>query len=206
MKSFITQYQKQFPDELTDRLIAILEAAIESGKARVGRSDVKTLNTTVKDSTDYDITLDPDIQVDAALFQELNSHLYGPVSHYINKHIVSRDGETDYVDIEEVVKRFVLLQPPKLKVYRAPDGGYHAWHQDWGRAINQAKRLIVAMVYLNDVEEGGETAFFHQDLKVKPVKGDLVIFPPYFTHMHKGLPPVSNDKYICNFYIGLAEE
>ena len=59
------------------------------------------------------------------------------------------------------------------------------------------------MIYLNDVEEGGETAFFHQNIKVKPEKGKMVIFPPYFTHMHKGMRPISNDKYICNCYFGV---
>ena len=40
-------------------------------------------------------------------------------------------------------------------------------------------------------------------LKIKPKKGRIVIFPPYFTHTHKGYPPVTNDKYICNCYIGV---
>ena len=62
------------------------------------------------------------------------------------------------------------------------------------------------MIYLNDVDEGGETAFFHQDLKIKPEKGKMVIFPPYFTHMHKGMCPISNDKYICNIYIGISPD
>ena len=207
MQSFIRLYEKQFPDELCDRLIGILETAIERGLTRTGRSDINTVDTSIKDSTDLDLAITPELEaINKELFQELDRNLYGPVSNYINSFIVSREGEKDYIPIDEVVQRFRLLQAPKLKVYRAPGGGYHAWHQDWGRNILQAKRLVVAMVYLNDVEEGGETAFFHQDLKVKPVKGDMVIFPPYFTHMHKGMPPVSNDKYICNFYLGLAEE
>lgn len=207
MQSFIRQYKKQFPDELCDRLIAILDSAVELGVTRAGRSDINTVDSKIKDSIDLDLAITPELDaIDKKLFQELDQKLFGPVSNYINSFIVSREGEKDYISIEEVVKRFVLLQPPKLKVYKAPDGGYHAWHQDWGRSVLQAKRLVVAMVYLNDVEEGGETAFYHQELKVKPEKGDMVIFPPYFTHMHKGMPPISNDKYICNFYIGLAEE
>ena len=62
-------------------------------------------------------------------------------------------------------------------------------------------RVLVCMFYLNDVKEGGETEFYFQKLKVKPTKGSLVIFPTYFTHLHKGHIPISNDKYICNLWI-----
>jgi hypothetical protein len=52
------------------------------------------------------------------------------------------------------------------------------------------------MVYLNDVEEGGETEFLYQGLKIKPEKGTLVVWPSSYTHVHRGNPPYSNDKYI----------
>ena len=52
------------------------------------------------------------------------------------------------------------------------------------------------MFYLNDVKEGGETEFYHQNLKVPPTQGSLVIFPAYFTHLHKGHIPITDDKYI----------
>ena len=57
------------------------------------------------------------------------------------------------------------------------------------------------MYYLNNVNEGGETEFYHQKLKVKPTIGSLVIFPTFFTHLHKGNVPISNDKYILNFWL-----
>ena len=56
------------------------------------------------------------------------------------------------------------------------------------------------MFYLNDVEEGGETEFYNQKVKIKPKKGTCVIFPTYNTHLHKGHIPISNDKYILNMW------
>ena len=58
--------------------------------------------------------------------------------------------------------------------------------------------MLVGMVYLNTVQKGGETEFFHQEIKLKPVKGTLVIFPAGITHIHKGNAPVSGRKYIIN--------
>ena len=52
------------------------------------------------------------------------------------------------------------------------------------------------MVYLNDVEEGGETEFLYQKRKVKPKKGTILIWPGGYTHLHRGNPPMS-DKYIA---------
>ena len=52
------------------------------------------------------------------------------------------------------------------------------------------------MVYINDVEEGGETEWLYQQLKIKPKRNTCVIWPGAFTHLHRGNPPMS-DKYIA---------
>jgi hypothetical protein len=74
-------------------------------------------------------------------------------------------------------------------------GGYHIWHYESSNREN-CHRLLAWMVYLNDVEEGGETEFLYQHKRVKPKQGTLVIFPAAFTHTHRGNPPLSNEKYI----------
>ena len=86
----------------------------------------------------------------------------------------------------------------RIKKYTSPNDGYHAWHADWNTYDRSIQRMLVCQFYLNDVEEGGETEFYHQKIKVKPKKGRLVIWPTSFTHMHKGNKPKSNDKYIVS--------
>jgi hypothetical protein len=52
-------------------------------------------------------------------------------------------------------------------------------------------------VYLNDIKQGGETEFLNQAMRVQPEAGKVVIFPAYFTHVHRGNPVLSaQDKYI----------
>ena len=73
--------------------------------------------------------------------------------------------------------------------------GYHIWHyESCDRTI--CNRVLTWMLYLNDVEEGGETEFLYQSMRVKPKQGTLVIWPAAFTHTHRGNPPLSNVKYI----------
>tara|TARA_R110002074_G_scaffold136882_1_gene281733 strand:+ start:952 stop:1575 length:624 start_codon:yes stop_codon:yes gene_type:complete len=203
MNSFIKQYENQFPDLFCDRLVQILEDNNSKSLTHKGVSGKDKLNITKKDSTDLDLIYGQVEGVDKELYLDFDSYLFTPVADYANSYIISSQGKTDYMTEEDVRQAFVLLQPPKLKKYKAPDQGYHAWHQDYGIQPIQARRTFVAMVYLNDVLEGGETAFYHQNIEIKPQKGKMVIFPPYFTHMHRGNKPISNDKYICNFYLGI---
>ena len=64
-----------------------------------------------------------------------------------------------------------------------------------------ARRFLVLFLYLNDVAEGGETHFPMLDLKITPVCGRLLIFPPTWMFRHAGLSPVTNEKYIVGSYL-----
>ena len=74
-------------------------------------------------------------------------------------------------------------------------GGYHVWHHEQD-SIESLHRVLVWTIYLNDVEEGGETEFLYQSKRIKARKGKICIFPAGFTHVHRGNPPLSGDKYI----------
>ena len=80
-----------------------------------------------------------------------------------------------------------------------PGEGFHKWHyEDSGE---YQYRKLVTMMYLNTVEEGGETEFLYLRRRVKPVQGRLLIFPAGFTHTHRGNPPLSADKYILTSWL-----
>ena len=66
-----------------------------------------------------------------------------------------------------------------------------------------AKRFLILMVYLNDDFTGGETVFPIFGDKIKPKKGRLLIFPPTWTYLHKGNPPLSPGfaKYFIMTYL-----
>lgn len=82
----------------------------------------------------------------------------------------------------------------------SPTEGYHVWHcEQMTRA--QSNRLLTFILYLNDVEAGGETEFLYQKARVAPSKGRFVLFPGSFTHTHRGNPPLSGDKYILTGWV-----
>jgi hypothetical protein len=94
-----------------------------------------------------------------------------------------------------------------LNSYKLGDTGYQIQHTKPG-AIGYVEhadymaghsRQLSIIFYLNDVEEG-ETEFRYQQLKVKPESGKLLFFPPFWTHLHTGLPP-KTDKYIITAWV-----
>lgn len=85
-----------------------------------------------------------------------------------------------------------------------PGGGYHVWHCEQGGG-GHMRRVLVYTLYLNDVEEGGETEFLYQSKRYPAKKGDICIFPAHFTHPHRGNPPLSREKYIMTGWMEAIE-
>lgn len=87
------------------------------------------------------------------------------------------------------------------KVQRTlPSQGYHVWHcENLSRTFST--RIAAYILYLNDVEEGGETEFLYLGKRIKPVKGRLIIFPAGYTHTHRGNPPLSGQKNILTGWV-----
>lgn len=89
-----------------------------------------------------------------------------------------------------------------LKIQKTiPSQGYHLWHLEHGHVKDNAYRALVYTIYLNDVEEGGETEFLHQSIRTKPKKGRIVIFPSAFPYLHRGNPPLKGEKYIMTSWL-----
>ena len=66
-----------------------------------------------------------------------------------------------------------------------------------------SRRFLAFFIYLNDVDEGGETEFlspFWLNRTVKPKRGRLLMFPPMWPWVHAGRKPISGMKYLINSY------
>jgi len=91
----------------------------------------------------------------------------------------------------------------KIQMYPRQEG-YFRWHAD--SVGKGAQSRVAAMVlYLNDVDSGGETEFFHQQVKIPPRAGNLLIFPAGWNYMHCGQVPLSADKYVISSFIKIRD-
>ena len=105
--------------------------------------------------------------------------------------------------IDEYLKKFSVLGQENLLIYdtkakKIPiGGGFHNWHYE-NTGLQVSARKLVIQLYLNTIEEGGETEFLYINKRIKAEQGRLIIFPAAFTHTHRGNPPIGQDKYIIS--------
>lgn len=71
-------------------------------------------------------------------------------------------------------------------------------------------RIFTLLLYLNDVEEGGETGFnkFDKEIKIKPKKRSALLFKSInndgtlnMKSCHAGLPVIEGEKWACNLWL-----
>ena len=89
-------------------------------------------------------------------------------------------------------------------VQRTDPGEYYHWHIDGG-SHDFSQRQLVAIWYLNDVKgPGGETEFRRQGIRIRPETGKLLLFPPFWTHEHRGVTLERGVKYIATTWVVFA--
>jgi prolyl 4-hydroxylase len=96
------------------------------------------------------------------------------------------------------------LEDYRIKRYRPATGDQIHPHVDID-CLAHVKRFLVLFWYLTDVEEGGETYFPDLDLGVRPAKGRLLMFPPFWMYPHAGIAPKTGTKYILGTYLNFAQ-
>nr|WP_298128579.1 2OG-Fe(II) oxygenase [uncultured Pseudoxanthomonas sp.] len=112
-------------------------------------------------------------------------------------------GMDDAALMKLVMKVFV---PGRINLQRYTDGegGYPYWHCELFPKAADAETLhrhVLWTIYLNDGFGAGETEFFHQQRKIVPRTGSLLIAPTAFTHTHRGNRPLGGDKYIATSWV-----
>ena len=84
-----------------------------------------------------------------------------------------------------------------------PGDAYNPTHiEEGGPRKGKIQRKLAFTTYLNDINEGGETEFILQGIKVKPKKGLTIIWPAGWTHPHHGIPALNEVKYIATGWAG----
>ena len=106
--------------------------------------------------------------------------------------------EDKYPEVKNFDK-FGMIESPQIQHYK-PGEGFKIWHCERERKDN---RCLVFMTFLNTVPEAG-TRFKYQDLIVPAEKGLTLIWPPDFTHTHKGQITDKHEKYIITGWLGFA--
>jgi hypothetical protein len=179
-ETYIEQYPNAFTKEFCDKIITRFEEMAKNNGVGGGKSLRKASDTrTVYDwAPHYDM-----FYHDPKLVEEFYSTMH---KHYLT-----------YMEKYGVLKESVGKHTPKgMSIQRTdPKEGYHIWHVE-SESLKSSNRVVVYMLYLNTVLNGGETEFLYQGVKTNPVAGKLVFFPATWQHPHRGNPIYEGHKYI----------
>lgn len=182
--SFIFEKQRALPIDVCNEMIRRFEASPDEQYAgRIGQLIYK--DEGIKKSTDLVISGKTHWKdIDQALFRSLG------------------------LAMKEFRLRFPYFKGPFKDVgyamQRTQPGEYYHWHIDGG-SHEFSQRQLVAVWYLNDVPgPGGETEFSNQDVRIRPAAGKLLLFPPFWTHEHRGVTLQNGLKYIATTWVVFA--
>lgn len=182
--SFIYEKENALPEFLCDNMVERFEQAKdEQYLGRIGQTF--TEDRSIKRSTDLVVSGKPHWKdVDNNLFRSLG------------------------IALKEFREKFEYFKGPfkdnGYALQRTEIGEHYHWHIDGG-SHDFAERQLVALWYLNDVPgPGGETEFMFQDVKITPQKGKLILFPPFWTHEHRGVTLQQGVKYIATTWVVFA--
>lgn len=212
--NFIEVYDNALDADACNALIEHFERYDAKGLCRQGGTSTH-VDTSLKDSTD--LLIDGEFMTNPANaeFQAALAPVVQCLSEYCVKYISKyhcllpaampgANGEAvlhgeivrDASLATQAMQSSMTIQSLQIQRYKPPGQGYHAWHYEQSNLATM-NRALFPVIYLNDVEEGGETEFFYWDAAVKPRVGRLLIAPGGFTHAHRMKPSVlSNSKYI----------
>lgn len=183
--SFIYEMERALPPDVCTEAIGRFEERTDQQVAgRIGQDGTEA--PAVKRSTDLRISGREDWRdIDQALSRQLVSAF------------------------NEFAREFPFFAANSFKdigynLQRTLPGEYYHWHVDGGPGAF-SERQLVAIWYLNDVPgPGGETEFPLQGVVVRPAQGKLVLFPPFWTHVHRGVTLEAGVKYIATTWICFA--
>ncbi len=167
-----------------DDIIERFEAATdEQYQGRIGQTE--NVNLDIKRSTDLVISGKPHWKdIDQLLFRSLAGGI--AFMRQQHKFFTGRFKDFGYA------------------IQRTGEGEFFHWHVDSG-SHSFSDRQLVAIWYLNDVPgPGGETEFRLQNIKVPPEAGKLLLFPPFWTHEHRGVTLTQGVKYIATTWVLFA--
>lgn len=183
--SFVYEIENAIPAAFCDDMIARFEANRE--QHHIGRiGEGQDIEQSIKLSTDLRISGRDEWQdVDQLLFRSLGKALSQLAADF-PFFAVNRFRDMGY------------------QLQRTREGEFYHWHIDSGPG-EFSQRQLVAIWYLNDVDgPGGTTDFALQEISVRPEKAKMVLFPPFWTHIHRNATLEQGVKYIATTWLCFA--
>ncbi len=179
--SAICYIDNVFDASLCNEIISRFDSSSSTSPGTVSNG---VINLNAKNTTD--------LKLEGEEWGDINNLLTNPFSEALNQYGIT------YPEVKPMINwksEFLIMKYDQ-------GSGYFNWHTDTdNKHYSEANKVLSIIIYLNDVADGGFTEFRDQEVRVNPVAGRVVIFPSYWTHMHRSTMPESGPKYIINCFM-----
>ena len=183
----IKTYSNTLSKEFCDHCIEKFEKDPNKKQGLIGKGQV---DLEMKDSMDLAIGFFPEWKEEDKIF-------YDSLKPYVEQYRI--DNPFPYVQFDNYFDTGYQIQRT------VPGTVGYDWHHDWICVKETlgffSMRCLTYIWYLNDIDVDGETEFKNTGDKIKPETGKLLLFPSDWTHVHRGIPPKNQTKYISTGWI-----
>ena len=187
---FLYSKKNALSAELCNSFIQAFENSPQDQQSGVLYGPEGTSSSSGKNSTDISFTPD-----------WLNKPIWGNLLNQLVP-IINQNKSDYYLRFQTA---FDKLDPIELgavfNIQRyLPGEGFSSYHCERA-SLKHSNRVLVWMVYLNDVTDRGETEFFYQHHFESAEQGKLVIWPSDWMYLHRGIPSPTQTKYILTGWL-----
>jgi hypothetical protein len=203
-ENFIFEYDNFFSEDECKQYIDTFDGHENAGFTLTRKQSYNTKATDIKDSQLFATDL---IEIDQKNYFKENSVRFKtgsvPLRYFVEKFL--NLAYPQYLMKHDILQVAAKHGIRNIKIQKTQVGeGFHQWHFE-NTSIENSVRIMTFIVYLNDVDDGGETEFLYYPLRIKPKVGKLILWPAGYTHTHRGNPPLTNTKYVITGWVELVE-
>lgn len=186
--NFISIYDESLSVTQCNEIIEYFES---SNEKQTGKYNDGLFDKTIKDSID--------VRKEFSDNDKVTNNLLVGIAKGLSKY------KSEHPELENL-DSWGLDQCFNLQKYN-PGGGYFLSHCEQPSAkFPTGLRVMVWMIYLNTVTDGGETNFPQYNFKTKAKTGRLVIWPAGWTHFHHGIVSPTQTKYIATGWFNYSTD
>jgi predicted 2-oxoglutarate/Fe(II)-dependent dioxygenase YbiX len=171
INDYIIEFKNIVPDYLIDEIFREYENATEWSPTYIGSG---VIDTSVRNVNSIQLSY-PSTEVRKAIDDEL----FNCAGEAIKKY-------------NELFPHAKIIEDSGYELLRYQTGQFYKQHTD---SFKDRPRAVSCSFMLNDDYEGGEFAFFEQELKFKPKKGSVLMFPSNFMYPHEIMPVIQGVRY-----------
>jgi predicted 2-oxoglutarate/Fe(II)-dependent dioxygenase YbiX len=176
LKDFIVVHENIMPHSLCDD---VLSEYVNSDEWQTSKIEHNQVNQGIRNCSDIGMSLAGVINKNAFARQKLDNEVFQYAATALQKY-------------REIHGKCVVKKDTGYDLLRYQEGQFYTSHTD---SFAEDPREISCSFALNDNFDGGEFAFFSQELKYKIPKGAALMFPSNFMYPHEVIKVTKGTRY-----------